>query len=316
MNLLRDSQINLGPLLINTSLLYILIGIGAGITLLSVITKKDKTSRKFSSDIITNFFLIVILTWKLLPIFLAPGDIISNPVSILYTSGGSVGIGLGAGLGIIYLGIKLFLFWKQSVGEKDFLPLRDVLKPVVVFFVSATIVSSSLFFVSFLVRNGDSGFDNVNENRALRAPGVGEMAVDFDLRNIDGEIVSLVDYRGKWIILNFWASWCPPCKAELPTLNRFYKNMDKDKVVLLGINATGTERSGNSDVISYVSAFARDGGIDFPVLLDLCGNTGPCVSTVYGAGNLPTTVVISPEGVITKIKTGVVDSFWLRSVVN
>ncbi len=48
--------------------------------------------------------------------------------------------------------------------------------------------------------------------------------------------------------------------------------------------------------------------------VDFCKNTEPCVSTIYGAGNLPTTVVISPEGIITKIKTGVVDTFWLRSV--
>ena len=319
---LTNKTVTLGPLVINTLLLYILIGIGAGSILLVLVTKNNRASRKFSSDITSNSLLIVILTWKLLPVLLAPGDIISNPVSILYSSGGSVGIGLGVGFGIVYLVIKMFLYGKhsvgaQNVGAKKILPLRDVLKPVVVFFLVAGIVSSSLFFMSWMVRNGD--FDNVDmmvEGTARRAPTVGDVAPDFDLRDIDGEIVSLVDYKGKWVILNFWATWCPPCKAELPTLNRFYKGMDKDRVVLIGINATGTEKRGGSDLISYVSKFVVDEGIDFPVLLDFCHNTGPCVSSIYGAGNLPTTVVISPEGVITKIKTGVVDSFWLRSVVS
>ena len=305
----------------NTLLLYILIGIGAGSIFLTLVTKNDKKSRKFSSDIITNSLLIVILTWKLLPVVLAPGDIFSNPVSILYSSGGFVGIILGAGFGIVYLGIKLFLYGKHPVGAKDFLPLRGVLKPVVVFFVSGLIVSSSLFLVSWIVRNGDygrTGIVNGNEDAINLTPRVGNMAPDFDLRDIDGKIVSLVDYRGKWVILNFWATWCPPCKAELPTLNRFYTNMDKDKVALLGINAAGTEKIGGKckDVTCYISTFVQNEGIDFPVLLDLCGTTGPCVSRVYGAENLPTTVAISPEGIITKIKTGVVDSFWLRSVVS
>ncbi|MDA3941110.1 MAG: redoxin domain-containing protein [Spirochaetia bacterium] len=267
-------------------------------------TKKDKVIRKISFDIITNFFLIVILTWKLLPVILAPGDIIANPISILYASGGVVGISLGTGFGVVYLGLKIFLYGKNKI---------EIVRTVIIFFAVAGIISLSLFFVSGVVRNGDGGVSREGERSVART--VDNMAPDFELMDIEGKIISLRDYRGKWVVLNFWATWCPPCKAELPTLNRFYEGMDKDKVVLLGINATGTEKANRSDLRSYVATFVIDEGIDFPVLLDFCDGTQPCVSTVYGAGNLPTTVVISPEGVITKVKTGVVDSFWLRSVV-
>ena len=296
----------------NTSLLYILIGIVAGSIYLTVITKKNKVLKKILSDIITNFFLIVILTWKLLPVILAPEDIISNPISILYASGGSVGIGLGIVFGIVYLGIKLFLYGKHPVGANSRPPLRDILKPVVVFFAVAGMISSSLFFMSWIVRN--EGYYNNRTEDVRSYVSTGDVAQDFKLMDIDGNYVSLEDYKGRWVILNFWATWCPPCRAELPTLNRFYEGMDSDKVVLLGINATGTERITGEckDIACYVSTFAAENGINFTILLDTQGR----VSAVYGAKTLPTTVVISPEGIITKFKTGVVDSFWLRSVVS
>jgi len=315
MNFFINSQINLGRLVLSTFLLYILIGIAAGSVFLIIITKNNRTSRKISSDLITNFILIVILTWKLLPVFLAPGNIISSPVSILYSSGGIPGIILGIGFGIVYMGIKFFLFWKHPVGENGSSNVRNILKPVIVFFVSAAFVSMSLFFVSWMVRNENLGDYSVETPKL--GVSTGDMAPDFKLMNTDGDLISLDNLRGKWVILNFWATWCPPCRGELPTLIRFYKQADKDKIVLLGINATNTEKPANrKDVRFYVSTFAAEKEINYPVLLDICNDSGSCVSTIYGAGNLPTTVIISPDGIITRIKTGVVDSYWLHSVVN
>ena len=318
---LADSTIRLGPLVLSTSLLYILLGVGAGSVSMFVLTKNDKHSRKSASDLITNFFLIVILTWKLLPIVLAPGDIIANPLMILYASGGAVGVATGAVLGTGYLVFKLFISGKNVddgtpiVRAKNLLPLRGVFKPVLIFFVTAAVVSSFLFVVSGVARNGNGG-DTRWGDRPVARTVVGSVAPDFELFDTDGDLVNFSDYRGKWVILNFWATWCPPCLAEIPTLIKFYDKADKDNVVLLGINATGTEKSAGGDARSYVSTFVKEKGINFPVLLDICDGAGLCVSAVYGAGNLPTTVVISPEGIVTRIKTGVVDSFWLRVAVS
>ncbi len=308
MNFFIASQINLGPLVLSTSLLYIIIGIAAGSLLLYLITKNSSGSRKIASDLITNFLLIVILGWKLLPVLLAPGDIISNPVSILYSSGGIPGMILGIGLGSIYLGIKLFLYAKHSVGTDHELSLGKVLKPIVLFFTAAVFISSLLFFVSWIVRQGNP--DNYSARIPQPGAATGDMAPAFELSDINGELISLNDYRGKWIIINFWATWCPPCRGELPTLIRFYEHADKKKVVLLGINATGTERpKGGETIRSYISTFVTEKEINYEILLD----TESKVSSIYGAVNLPTTVIVSPGGIITKIKTGVVDSFWLRS---
>ena len=316
MDFFINSQINLGSMVLSTSLLYFIIGIASGSVLLIIFTKKKPDSRKITSDLITNFLLVVILTWKLFPVLLAPGDIISSPVSILYSSGGTPGILLGVGFGIVYMGIKLFLFWKHSVGANGRSPLRDVLKPIIVFFVSVGFVSISLFFVSWIVRNNMENSDiiNGNEDAMNSTPTRGDVAPGFKLINTDGDLISLEDYKGKWVILNFWATWCPPCRGELPTLIRFYKQADKDKIVLLGINAYGTEKiPKGGDVRSYVSTFVGEKGVNYPVLLDKCDGGSPCVSTLYGAKNLPTTVIISPDGIIAKIKTGTVDTYWLRA---
>ena len=189
-----------------------------------------------------------------------------------------------------------------------------VLKPILVFFVTAAVISSSLFLISGVFRNGGMGNTRWGDRQVART--IGSMAPGFELYDTGGNSINLADYRGKWVILNFWATWCPPCLAELPTLIKFYDKADKDEIILLGINATSTEKSaGGGDVRSYVSTFVEEKGITFPVLFDSCEDARSCVSTVYGAGNLPSTVVISPEGIITKVKTGVVDSFWLRSAV-
>jgi peroxiredoxin len=329
MNFLRDSQITIGPLVLNTYLLYILIGIGAGSILLLISSKNDKNIRKFSSDIINNFFLIVILTYKFLPLLLSPGDIISNPINILYVSGGTTGLVLGSFFGLVYILVKLIITGKKNRKrsiengtqgkEGQNLLLADVIKSIMIFFVTAAVVSLFLVLVSGIVR--DSDIIDTDENVINRPLMIGDIAPGFELIDLDGNNISPGEYRGKWVILNFWASWCPPCRAELPTLNRFYKDMDKDNVVLIGINATGTENPAGRDVRDYISNFVNEEGIDFPVLLDMHNRKYVqdegliTVSTLYGAESLPTTIVISPDGIITKIKTGVVDSYWLRSAV-
>ncbi len=78
------------------------------------------------------------------------------------------------------------------------------------------------------------------------------------------------------------------------------------------VNASGTEKSDvGRGTRSYISEFVNEKGINFPILLDTQGE----VSALYNARSLPTTVVISPDGIVTQIKIGVVDSFWLRSAV-
>ncbi len=314
MNLLTDTTVRLGFISLATPLLYLLIGVAGGSVVLFLTTKRNKAVREFTFDLLSGFFLFLILTWKLLPVLLSPLEVISNPLLILYSTGGRSGIVLGLIIGIIYLVYRLYNFKKYFIKKEkgklfQDIILKDLLKPVIVFFIILGIITSSLFIASRAVQK--INFDN---NAVISPSGraiTGEKAPWFELSDVNGNISNLNDYRGKWIILNFWATWCPPCRAEIPGLIKFYSNMNKGEIVLLGINASGTERA-EGDINGFIGDFIRDNGINFPVLLDLTGK----VSADYGASSIPTTVVISPEGIITKIKTGVVDSLWLKSAVN
>lgn len=114
------------------------------------------------------------------------------------------------------------------------------------------------------------------------------LAPDFTVLNIAGNEVHLSDYFGKPIILNFWATWCGPCKSELPAFNNMYEKY-KDDVHFLFINLT----DGSRETIEGVTQFMEDEGYTFPVYFD----TTMEAATKYGAYSIPTTFLIDDEGV-------------------
>ncbi|MFX3623673.1 MAG: peroxiredoxin family protein [Ectobacillus sp.] len=118
---------------------------------------------------------------------------------------------------------------------------------------------------------------------------IDEAAPNFRLRTLDGKEVSLSDYRGKTVILNFWATWCPPCRAEMPDMERLYKDINKKDVEILAVNATSSERS-----IEAVKTFISDNRFTFPVLLDEEGS----VNALYRITSIPTSYVLDPKGII------------------
>ncbi len=112
----------------------------------------------------------------------------------------------------------------------------------------------------------------------------GNIAPDFELTTLDGEQVSLSDYRGQRVVLNFWASWCPPCKAEVPDLQKFHENKD---VEILAVNLTKTETR-RSDVTDFVDEY----GMTFPVLMDETSD----VAKNYQIQPIPTSYFINSKG--------------------
>jgi peroxiredoxin len=117
----------------------------------------------------------------------------------------------------------------------------------------------------------------------------GNMAPDFDLTTINGERTKLSDFRGKKIILNFWASWCPPCKAEMPNIEKFYQENKGQNVIVLAVNLTSAEKNKND-----VQQFIKDHGLTFPVLLDEQGKVG----NLYQTFTIPTSYVINTKGIV------------------
>ncbi|KAA9023584.1 peroxiredoxin family protein [Niallia endozanthoxylica] len=124
------------------------------------------------------------------------------------------------------------------------------------------------------------------EEKPDNLPGlkIGGKAPDFELKNLAGETVKLSDFQGKKVLLNFWATWCPPCKEEMPDMEKFYQSAGED-VVILAVNI---------DPQYNVSKFISEMGLTFPILLDEKDE----VNSLYQVLTIPTTYFIDEEGII------------------
>ncbi len=122
-------------------------------------------------------------------------------------------------------------------------------------------------------------------------------APDFALQALDGSTVRLGDYRGQVVLLNFWGTWCEPCKAETPALQAAYERFKDEGLVIIGVDLLYTERQARRD-IEDVKAFARTYGVTYPLVLDEDGG----VSRAYAINPIPTTYIIDPEGNVRYIR--------------
>jgi len=120
---------------------------------------------------------------------------------------------------------------------------------------------------------------------AAPAPVVGAPAPDFTLQTVDGENLRLSDLRGKVVAVNFWATWCAPCRLEMPDLQERAERFP-DRLAVIGVNFAETAEE--------VAAFRREVGVDFPLLLDPEAD----VQRLYRVLGYPTTFFIDEEGTI------------------
>ncbi len=123
---------------------------------------------------------------------------------------------------------------------------------------------------------------------------VGESAPDFSLNDLEGKPVRLSDLRGKAVFINFWATWCNPCRAEMPDIEAVWQTYRDRGLVVLAINLT------NQDDINDVTSFVKELGLTFPVLLDTQGS----VASLYRVGPIPSSYFVSPQGVLSAVQVG------------
>ncbi|MGE7769425.1 peroxiredoxin family protein [Viridibacillus arvi] len=136
---------------------------------------------------------------------------------------------------------------------------------------------------------------------------IGELAPDFELETLEGKKVKLSDFRGKKVILNFWATWCPPCKAEIPHMQKYYeKYAEEDNFEIVAVNLTSYKES-----VKYVKKFVKTYEMTFPVLLDTKGEQ----MDAYEIYVVPTTYYLDTKGVIQKKVRGPVDQDSMRESI-
>ena len=139
----------------------------------------------------------------------------------------------------------------------------------------------SLVFVPALFAGWFGGSDSSNSASSSN------QAPTFTLPDMNGKLVGLEDYRGKYVFLNFWATWCPPCRTEMPSMERLYEFLPADDFVMLAVNV---EPNGKESV----GKFLKDHPHSFPILLD----TNGMVQRQYGVFQFPETFVIDRNGQI------------------
>ncbi len=133
------------------------------------------------------------------------------------------------------------------------------------------------------------------------------LAPDFTVFDMDGNAVTLSDFRGKPVILNFWASWCGPCKAEMPDFEEAYKEYGEDLHFVI-VNLT----DGRSETLESASGYIAETGYTFPVYYD----TAMEAAYTYGISSIPITVFVDAEGVIVGGQVGMISADELQQNID
>ena len=139
----------------------------------------------------------------------------------------------------------------------------------------------------------------LERNSLPSSPLVGKKAHDFTLPALNGTEVSLSQFHGQPVLINFWATWCVPCREEMPELVRSYEAHKAEGFVVLGLNLT------YSDTLPQVQAFVNEFHMTFPVLLD---KDGQVAERLYPLPGVPTSIFINRDGTIERVQVGLMSA--------
>jgi peroxiredoxin len=286
--------ISIGPFTVPRAVLFGAIALGAGYIFLLIVFRKHKLVRKNVVDCGFNALLIFFAAWKLSPLIFRFSTVLESPLALVYLPGGLKGVILGFTAVAVYVAVIIV---------KKKLPISLLLR-----LAGAGVITVGLFIILGLIPMspvaseipGGGPPGSTGEHSAQ----VGTPAPDFTLTAVNGDNCSLSSFRGKIVVINFWATWCPPCRAEMPELAAFYRETTEQSggPVLLAVNLTAQEKS-----VEAVSNFIEKENIPFPVCLD----RNSAVSDLYTIVSIPTTIIVGADGTILAKKSGAVTLDWL-----
>ncbi|MBC5625265.1 redoxin family protein [Clostridium sp. NSJ-49] len=152
--------------------------------------------------------------------------------------------------------------------------------------------------------SSSSSEENAEEEDNRLAP------IDFTLYDNYGNQHTLSEYKGKTVFLNFWATWCPPCREEMPYIEELYKeyNENKDDVIILGVASPNLGREGTEE---HITEFLKDNEMTFPVVFDEKGS----LMQGYGMNAFPSTLIIDKEGYITRYIPGAMNKETMKMLI-
>jgi peroxiredoxin len=140
-------------------------------------------------------------------------------------------------------------------------------------------------------------------------PPVGEVsrpAPDFALPGLNGGTVTLSSYRGKVVLVNFWGTWCEPCKEETPALQAAYKDLQQQGLEIIGVNLFSQETGGDKAVREFLTPY----GVTYPIALDSQG----AIARAFQISPIPTSYFVDPSGNIRFVKVGTLKAAEVRAL--
>ncbi len=277
---LNDS-ISLGPISIPFIFLSIAIVTAAAYIAGVLPIRGDRENRRIFGDLLFTPILPFLIGWKLSLIITDGRDVFINPLLLLYSSGGIINILIGTLISGTWLAVR----WRKQ-------------KPAVTVNKAMIRALGTAVFLTLLIGIGTSF---PGRNTAVR-----EKLPVVEFIDESGESWDISMASGSPVVLNFWASWCPPCRAEMPMLERLQDDPRFSSVTFYAVNAVRTEKHPDDGL-----EWLKSNGIDLPLMYDRSGEA----MNIYQISGLPTTIVLDAEGFVVERKTGTVSRSWLIGAI-
>lgn len=265
--------LSLGPFVIPGFVVHAAVALIPAYLVALIWMRRDRDSRGSLVDLLSTALLIYVLLWKLGPLLSSPGLVFEEPRLLLIGRGGAAGIAAGAVGAGAYLAVTIVRRRLYATRVVSGLAVFAVLLAGIYGGVALAVPPSMPGAAA-----GAGGGGNGDGGRPA--------APEFTLERLDGERFSLAGAQGRPVVLNFWATWCGPCRIETPVKKRLHEELGEGGLIV-GVNLTTSEGS-----VGDVQRYVEELDIEYPVVLDSTGR----VQQLYGVRGTPTTYIIDPDG--------------------
>lgn len=290
----RGGTLRIGPLTLPFTWLFIAMSLLIGYGIILVLLRGDRDSRKTISSLLVNALLIFIGLWKIAPLVFQFQAVRQSILLLLYLPGGVP----GSIIGLTGAAVYFFL----SAKKHAILRRKNILSLGIG---AAAALAAGLILNFGLLRPYPPGIPAARLDPAEAAVGhsAGDKLPEFSMSDLEGQRHSSTDYYGKVLFINFWATWCPPCNAEIPEMIRLYRENPPVDYEILAVNLSSTEKN-----LETIRTYAAKKEMPFPILLDTQNLSG----SLFEVSSVPTTLVVGTNGIIVTRKTGAVSAEWMR----